>query len=69
MKFNNKEKINILVTGGAGYIGSILCSYLRRKYKKIFKAYFIDNLSSGKKKYLNCNKFFKIDLINNSKIS
>lgn len=66
---NNKEKINILVTGGAGYIGSIFCSHLRRKYKNTFKIYVIDNLSSGKKKYLKCDKFFKIDLKNNSKLN
>jgi len=66
---NNKEKISILVTGGAGYIGSIFCSHLRRKYKKTFKIYVIDNLSSGKKKYLNCDKFFKIDLKNNLKLN
>jgi len=66
---NNKEKINILVTGGAGYIGSIFCSHLRRKYKNTFKIYVIDNLSSGKKKYLNCDKFFKIDLKNNLKLN
>jgi UDP-glucose 4-epimerase len=66
---NNNEKINILVTGGAGYIGSIFCSHLRRKYKNTFKIYVIDNLSSGKKKYLNCDKFFKIDLKNIFKLN
>jgi UDP-glucose 4-epimerase len=66
---NNNEKINILVTGGAGYVGSILCSHLKRKYKNTFKVYVIDNLSSGKKKYLKCDKFFKIDLKNNSKLN
>jgi UDP-glucose 4-epimerase len=68
MKLNNK-KINILVTGGAGYIGSILCSHLKTKYKNTFKVYVIDNLSSGKKRYLKCEKFFKIDLSNNSKLN
>lgn len=66
---NNEEKINILVTGGAGYIGSIFCSHLRKKYKNTFKIYVIDNLSSGKKKYLNCDEFFKIDLKNNLKLN
>lgn len=68
MKLNN-EKINILVTGGAGYVGSVLCLHLKRKYNNTFKIYVIDNLSSGKKKYLNCDKFFKIDLKNNSKLN
>lgn len=66
---NNNEKINILITGGAGYVGSVLCSHLKRKYKNTFKVYVIDNLSSGKKKYLKCDKFFKIDLKNNSKLN
>lgn len=64
-----KKKINILVTGGAGYIGSTLCLHLKKKYHKIFKVYVIDNLSSGKIKYLNCDKFFKIDLNNKFKLN
>lgn len=64
----NNSKVNILVTGGAGFIGSIFCSYLKKKYNKFFKVFVIDNLSSGNKKYLNCDKFYNIDLKNNFKL-
>jgi len=64
----NKSKVNILVTGGAGFIGSIFCSHLKTKYNKFFTVFVIDNLSSGNKKYLNCDKFFNIDLKNNLKL-
>ena len=62
------QKVNILVTGGAGYIGSVFCSHLKKNYSNIFKVLVIDNLSSGKKKHLNCDKFYKFDLKNNSKL-
>lgn len=65
----NKKKINILVTGGAGYIGSVFCSYLKENYPNIFKVFVIDNLSSGKRKYLNFDKFYKFDLKSNSKLN
>jgi len=39
---------NILITGGAGYIGSILSSTLKKR--KNVKILVIDDLSSGKKK-------------------
>jgi UDP-glucose 4-epimerase len=65
----NNNKINILVTGGAGFIGSIFCSYLKKKYNKFLKVFVIDNLSSGNKKYLNCDKFYNIDLKNKSKLN
>ena len=52
--------MKVLLTGGAGYIGSILSSIL---IKKKFKVYIIDNLSTG---YLyNVNKkarFYKKDI-------
>ena len=38
---------NVLVTGGAGFIGSNLCDFLS---KKNFKVFAIDDLSVGKKK-------------------
>ena len=40
--------MNILITGGAGYIGSVTANYLIDNGHKIF---LIDNLSTGNKKY------------------
>lgn len=64
-----EEKVNILVTGGAGFIGSVFCSHLKKKYNNLFKIFVIDNLSSGNKKYLSCDKFYNIDLKNNLKLN
>ena len=51
---------NILVTGGAGYIGSHIIELL---IKKKFNAFIIDNLSTGHKKLINKKaKFFNVDL-------
>ena len=51
---------NILVTGGAGYIGSHIIELL---VKKKFKVFIIDNLSTGYKKLINKKaKFFKLDI-------
>ena len=56
----------ILVTGGAGYIGSHVVNIL---IKKNFKVIIIDNLSSGKKSFVNKKaKFFKLNLLNKRKI-
>tara|TARA_Y100000996_G_scaffold399642_1_gene368884 strand:+ start:777 stop:1766 length:990 start_codon:yes stop_codon:yes gene_type:complete len=43
--------MKILVTGGAGFIGSHLCEYLIKK-KNISKVLIIDNLKDGEKKNL-----------------
>ena len=43
-----------LVTGGAGYIGSILVNLLIKENKKV---YIIDNLSSGFRKLLHKKAF------------
>ena len=48
---------NILVTGGAGYIGSHVVEILVKKNKNIF---IIDNLSTGYKKLIN-KKLLKFD--------
>tara|TARA_B100000989_G_scaffold176170_1_gene132257 strand:- start:5933 stop:6916 length:984 start_codon:yes stop_codon:yes gene_type:complete len=64
-KLNNKERI--LVTGGAGFIGSILCTLIKLKYKNK-RVIVIDNLSSGKKKYINCDEFYNFDLRNKKKL-
>lgn len=46
--------MNVLVTGGAGFIGSHLVDALVKKYKVVV----IDNLSSGKKANLNSQAIF-----------
>ena len=56
---------NILVTGGAGYIGSHIIEKLIKEKKNIF---IVDNLSTGYKKLINKKaKFYKIN-INNFKL-
>lgn len=51
---------NILITGGAGFIGSNLANYLSEKG---FRIIVIDNLSHGKTKNLNKNcEFIKLDI-------
>ncbi len=57
---------NILITGGAGYIGSHISEILIKNKKKIF---IVDNLSTGHKRLLNKKaKFFKIDIKNRKKV-
>ena len=46
---------NILVTGGAGYIGSKICYDL---IDKGFKVVIVDNLTTGHKKLINKNCVF-----------
>ena len=51
---------NILITGGAGYIGSHISEVLIKNKKKIF---IIDNLSTGYRRLINKKaKFFKVDI-------
>jgi len=57
---------NILITGGAGYIGSHISEVLVKSKKKVF---IIDNLSSGYKKLINKKaKFYKLDILNIKKV-
>ena len=57
---------NILVTGGAGYIGSHIIEILIKKNKNVF---IIDNLTTGYKKLINKKaKFFKLDILNTEKL-
>jgi len=57
---------NILITGGAGYIGSHITEIFLKQKKKIF---LIDNLSTGYRKLINKKaKFFKIDIHNEKKL-
>ena len=58
---------NILVTGGAGYIGSHVVEILVKKNKNVF---IVDNLSTGHKKLINKKaKFYKLNIFNVSKIN
>ena len=52
--------MKILVTGGAGYIGSHICKELREKYEPIV----FDNLSEGYKKFVKWGEFVYGDLLN-----
>ncbi len=58
--------MNVLITGGAGFIGSHLADYLITK-KKIKKVIIIDNVKDGSLKNLNksnlSKKFFFIKKI------
>ena len=57
---------NILITGGAGYIGSHISEVLLKNKKKVF---IVDNLSTGFKKLISKKaKFKKIDILKTSKI-
>ena len=58
---------NILITGGAGFIGSILSNFLS---KKGFNVFVIDNLNTGKKSNFKQKiKFYKSNLNNLEKIN
>lgn len=57
---------NILITGGAGYIGSHISEILIKNKKKIF---IVDNLSTGYRRLINKKaKFFKVDILKSKKI-
>ena len=57
---------NILITGGAGYIGSHIAELLVKNKKKIF---IVDNLSTGYRKLINKRAiFFKVNINNKKKL-
>ena len=58
-------KKNILITGGAGFIGSIVTLIL----KKIYNVYVIDDLSLGLKKQVRVDNFYKLSLNNKKKLN
>ena len=53
--------MTILVTGGAGYIGSHFVRYLERKKIDFV---IVDNFSTGHKKIVKNKRFFELDLKN-----
>ena len=67
MNINKKIKIkNILITGGAGYIGSHISEILVKNKKKI---YIVDNLSTGYRSLINKKaKFFRLNIHNNKTV-
>ena len=57
---------NILITGGAGYIGSHIAETLIKNKKEI---YIVDNLSTGSRKLINKKaNFYKVDILQKDKI-
>jgi len=57
---------NILVTGGAGYIGSHIIEILIKKRKNIF---IVDNLTTGHKRLVNKKaKFFKLNILKTNEL-
>ena len=65
LKLISKNKKYIIVTGGAGFVGSNLIEFLIKKTKKIIIS--IDNYSSGKKK--NHIKHKRVTYINDDTIN
>ena len=58
---------NILITGGAGYIGAHITELLIKKKKNIF---IVDNLSTGYKKLLNKKAYFtNLNILDTSKLN
>ena len=53
--------MKVLVTGGAGYIGSTVCSALEDNGHTPIV---IDSLITGKKEYIHGRQFYKADISN-----
>lgn len=51
--------MSILVTGGAGYIGSHVVQYLLEQNEDVIV---VDNLSTGNRKYVLTDKFYEVDI-------
>lgn len=68
-RYSQVSKINsrVIVTGGAGFIGSNLTDFL---INKGFKVYVFDNLSSGRKEFVNPKaNFIRVDVANIKKVT
>ena len=67
IRYTKKNMIkNILITGGAGYIGSHIAEILINKKKNIF---ILDNLSTGHKKLIQKKaRFFLADIRSSKQI-
>ena len=63
--YNSSMNKNVLVTGGAGYIGSHTCKELARKG---FTPIVIDNLSSGHKEFVKWGPLFVGDITNKKQL-
>ncbi len=57
--------MNVLITGGAGYIGSHVNKELHRKG---FKTIVIDNLINGHKEFVKWGDFFEVDLLDKNAV-
>lgn len=56
----NNQKPSIIVTGGAGYIGSHICKAISPSFIPVT----IDNLSYGKKKFVKWGPLYEVDIQN-----
>ena len=53
--------MSILITGGAGYLGSHLTQYLLEKNEDVIV---VDDLSTGNREFVLTNKFYNLNIKN-----
>jgi dTDP-glucose 4,6-dehydratase len=75
MSENEYKATNILVTGGAGFIGSNFINYMLNKYSDIFilnidKLSYVSNIKNIDEKYRNDSSRYKLEIsdINNKNL-